>query len=57
MGWLIMSEEILQLNQLCEICHEPVTLGEPFYFRDKTEIVHAHCAWEEEEKKTEKVTP
>ena len=57
MGWLIMSEGTTQLNQRCEICHEPVTLGEPFYFRNKADVVHAHCAWEEEEKKAEKVTP
>jgi len=54
MGWVIMPEGIKQTNQACEICDEPVTVGEPFYFRGKTGVVHAHCEWEEAEKRQKK---
>jgi len=57
MGWLIMSEEAMRVNRPCGICHKPVMAGQRFYFRNKADVVHAHCLWEEEEKKTEKVTP
>lgn len=57
MGWLVMSEGTIQLNRLCEICHEPVTLGEPFYFRNKADVVYAHCAWEEEESQERRSHP
>jgi len=51
MGWLIMPKGSMEhTNQRCEICGKPVKAGQRFYFRNKADVVHAHCAWEEEEK-------
>lgn len=52
MGWLIMPADIKQTYQACEICGKPVKPGQKFYFRNKlADVVHAACAWEEEEKR------
>jgi len=50
MGWAIMCKGADGYNEKCLICGEIVGDEQKFYYRNKVDVVHAGCAWEEEEK-------
>ena len=54
MGWAIMCRGADGYNKKCLICRQIVTDGHKFYYRDGFHVVHAGCAWEEEETRSGK---
>ena len=41
-----------QFTKNCNLCNKPMLPGDAFYYDDNNNPQHAHCVWDEAEKKT-----